>query len=130
MNMTINSLLASVFILLCTSMTAHANDELNTDWLKATTGSSGEKLGSEVILVRTVDDVMIIDVDIPADNLEDYETVVVIEKKSNKSVKLAKKPEILSDDDGDAYGIRLQIKRLPGFEFRLRLLDDSAEIIQ
>tara|TARA_R110001592_G_scaffold309760_1_gene584196 strand:+ start:34809 stop:35201 length:393 start_codon:yes stop_codon:yes gene_type:complete len=127
MNIIKNSLRASVFILLCTPIALYANDEINTDWLEAKTGSSGATLGTEVIQVKQVDDIMSIDVDIPTDNLKKYGTVDVIDKKSNKPVKLEKQPEILNNDNGEAYGIRLQMKRLPGFEFRLRLYDGSDE---
>ena len=127
MNIIKNSLRASVFILLCTPIALYANDEINTDWLEAKTGSSGATLGTEVIQVKQVDDIMSIDVDIPTDNLKKYGTVDVIDKKSNKPVKLEKQPEILNNDNGEAYGVRLQMKRLPGFEFRLRLYDGSDE---
>ncbi|MDX2464777.1 MAG: hypothetical protein QNK31_09745 [Porticoccus sp.] len=127
MNIIKNSLRASVFILLCTPIALYANDEINTDWLEAKTGSSGATLGTEVIQVKQVDDIMSIDVDIPTDNLKNYGTVEVIGKKSNKPVKLEKQPEILNNDNGEAYGVRLQMKRLPGFEFRLRLYDGSDE---
>lgn len=127
MNIIKISLRASVFILLCTPIALYANDEINTDWLEAKTGSSGTTLGTEVIQVKQVDDIMSIDVDIPTDNLKNYGTVEVIGKKSNKPVKLEKQPEILNNDNGEAYGVRLQMKRLPGFEFRLRLYDGSDE---
>lgn len=120
---------AICLFLFFTPVALYANNELNTDWLNATIGSSGETLNTEVVQVTQVGDLTIVDVDIPADNLEDYETVVVIGKKSNKPVKLVKQPELLSDDGGP-YGIRFQIKRLPGFEFRLRLTDENEDTIR
>jgi uncharacterized protein YdbL (DUF1318 family) len=110
-------------ILLCTPHVSSASEELKTDWLTATTGSSGETLGSEVITVKQDGDITTVEVDINIDNLKDYETVVVIDKKSNKPVKLTKEPELLSNDN-EVYGIRFQAKRLPGFEFRLRMAND------
>ncbi|WP_045860857.1 hypothetical protein [Teredinibacter purpureus] len=118
-----------IAILLGTPHYLSASEELKTDWLKATTGSSGETLGSEVINVKQEGDITTVEVDIDVDNLEDYETVVVIGKKSNKPVELTKEPELLSNDD-EVYGIRFQIKRLPGFEFRLRMADDSEQILK
>lgn len=117
-----------IAILLATPLYLSANEELKTDWLKATTGSSGETLGSEVINVKQDGDITIVEVGIDIDNLADYETVQVIGKNSNKSVKLAKEPELLSSDN-EVYGIRFQIKRLPGFEFRLRMADDTEQTL-
>lgn len=121
-----NSLRTVVFMLLYIPAILSANDALDTDWLEAIKGSSGEILGAEVIQIKQVDDMIIIDIDIPAEKLEDYKTVMVIEKESRKPVKLAKEAELLSND-GEAYGVRVQIKRLPGFEFRLRLHDGSED---
>lgn len=123
-------LYTSCMILLTTPLSLYGADEINTGWLKATTGSSGQLLGAEVIQVEQADEFIIIDVDIPADNLQDYETIVVIGKRSNQAIPLNKQPEILNDDNGKAYGLRFQIKRMPNFEFRLRLYDDNQDSAQ
>ena len=117
-------------ILLARPLSLHALDDIFTDWLNATEGSSGEVLGAEVIQVQQLDDDIIIDVDIPNDDLHRYENIVVIGKRSNQPVKLTKQPEILNDTNGKAFGIRFQIKRLPTFDFRLRLYDDNQDATQ
>ena len=118
-----------LFILLCIPTLLYADDQLDTDWLKATIGSNGTELGSEVIHIKQIGDTTIIDVELDTENLKDYETVLVIGKKHNIPLEQAEKPELLSKD-GEPYGIRFQIKQLPGFEFRLRLYDATDDILQ
>ncbi len=112
-------------LLSCPSLTL-ASEPIRTDWLQATTGSSGETLAASVLKVTRQDETIVVDVNIPNLDLERYETVVVVGKKSGKVITPVKKPELLIED-GEAYGYRIQIKRVPGFEFRLQLKDSSYE---
>jgi hypothetical protein len=128
-----NNLLASAFILLCGPALLHAADEtaneLNTDWLEATAGSSSEQLGAKVVQVKQMGEMTVVDVDIPAKDLQNYETVLVIGKRQNLPVSLPKHPILLSRD-GEHYGLRIEIKGLPGYEFRLQLRDNTEELIK
>ena len=117
---------AGILTLLCTQPSMSASNEIMTDWLEATTGDKGQTLGAEVIKVRQDGETIIVDVDIPIADLENYEQVLIVGKKTNNPIQLVQEPKLLREDD-NAYGIRFQIKRLPGFEFRLRLSDSNKE---
>lgn len=117
---------ASILTLLCIQPSMSASNEIMTDWLGATKGNKGQTFGAEVIKVRQDGETIIVDVDIPIADLENYETVLIVGKKTNNLIQLVQEPKLLRDDD-NAYGIRFQVKRLPGFEFRLRLSDSNEE---
>ena len=106
-----------------------ADDSLVTDWLKATPESKEARLQSEVIEVtHEDDDIIAVDVAIPVDDLEEYETVVVIGKMPEKKKKpefnaitLVKPLKWLHDDENEPYGLRFYVKGVEGFEFRIQL---------
>lgn len=120
---------AGILALFCTQSALFASEKINTDWLQATPGDTGKTLGAEVINVEQDGDLITIDVDIPIEDLEHYETIEIFGKNATSPVLLEQKPKLLRED-GAAYGIRFQMKRIPGFEFRLRLSDSSDEMIQ
>lgn len=108
---------------------ASAEDMLTSDWLNASAGSSGDKLNATVVRVEHSGNIMAIDILIPIEHLESYETIDIIDKKTNEPVKLFKKPHHLSDEYDIPTGIRFHTKRIPGFEFRIELRDDTDAVL-
>lgn len=118
-----------LLLLIFSSAQLSAEENLTSDWLNAITGSSGEKINVEVINIQQVDDTTIIDIKIPIDNLESYETIEIIDKNNKKPAKLTQKPRQLVDENEVPYGIRFRIKQFPGFEFRIELRDDTDQLL-
>lgn len=117
---------AGLIALIASPIHSIASEEISTDWLEAKSGSSGEALEAEVVKVTSKGDITVVDVIIPVKDLENYEIIEVIGKKSGKVITPVKKPELLLSD-GEPYGYRIQLKRLPGFEFKLQLNDTSND---
>ncbi len=129
MKMPLAFLQLSLLLMFFASTQLSAEERLTSDWLSASAGSSGDKINAKVVNVDHSGDVMAIDILIPIDRLENYETIDIIDKKTNKPVKLFKKPHHLSDENDIPSGIRFHTKRIPGFEFRIELRDDTNEIL-
>ena len=118
-----------LLLLIFYSVQLSAEENLTSDWLHATTGSSGEIINAEVVNIQQIDDTTVIDIKIPIDNLESYETVEIIDKNTKNPAKLTQKPRQLLDENEKTYGIRFQLKRIPGFEFRIQLRDDTDQLL-
>jgi len=119
----------NLLLLIFSSAQLSAEENLTSDWLNAITGSSGEKINAEVVNIQQVDDATIIDIKIPIDNLESYETIEIIDKNTKKPAKLTQKPRQLVDENEVPYGIRFRIKQFSGFEFRIELRDDTDQLL-
>lgn len=118
-----------LLLLIFYSVQLSAEENLTSDWLHATTGSSGEIINAEVVNIQQIDDTTVIDIKIPIDDLESYETVEIIDKNTKNPAKLTQKPRQLIDENEKPYGIRFQLKRIPGFEFRIQLRDDTDQLL-
>ena len=97
--------------------------QTTSDWLMDKQGSLGDILGAEVIQARSLDEIRVVDVIIPHSSTLNFETVVVEERTRERAIKLAKKPELLHDDNGQPYGLRFHFKRAPNFQFRLHFYE-------
>ena len=129
--------LAALILALCGFIApSYADEKLVTDWLKATPESKEERLQSEVIEVtQEENDVIAVDVAIPVDDLEEYETVVVIAKMPEKKKKpegnaitLVKPLKWLHNDENEPYGLRFYVKGIEGFEFRIQLSQSDENL--
>lgn len=122
--------LQSILLLLFfSSVQLSAEENLTSDWLNAATGSAGEIINAEVVNIQQVDDTTVIDIKILIDDLASYETIEIIDKNTKKPAKLTQKPRQLIDENEEPYGVRFQIKRIPGFEFRIELRDDTDQLL-
>ena len=115
------------FMLLCmAAIIVYASEPLlilETDWLRSVVGSSGKTLGAEVINVDRQPDMTVIDVEIPLNDPARFDSIEVIDKKSQKPLKTVIDPNWIDTLDKDTHGLRLYLKQPAGFEFRLRLID-------
>lgn len=114
------------FFLICSVLAnAEGVQVLETDWLQTKTGSHGELLGAEVIDVSTEKELTIVELALPADQFElipeSIENITVISKRTNKPITQAKDAEWLNNYEQGRYGLRLHLKRAPGFEFRVKM---------
>ncbi|MBC8508869.1 MAG: hypothetical protein H8D34_28775 [Chloroflexi bacterium] len=124
------TLISAMLLFAITSTLTRANEPaltLESDWLDSRIGSSGNILGAKIINV--VNDpgsnITVIDIMLPLDNLDNYEQVEVIGKTSQQPIKQRRSAEWIKNYDNDSYGLRLHLKKEPGFEFRLRLIDSE-----
>ncbi len=106
--------------------------QVKTGWLSDEAGSSGKQLGAEVIAAKSELDLRVIDIAIPG--LARYNTdqvTVQIQVQEDKRPLLLRirNAQILTDGDGQDYGIRIKLKQVKGFEFRL-YLHQSPEVQQ
>lgn len=96
----------------------------STDWLKSVEGSTGDVLGAQVINVVEDSKGLIVDIVIPLDGLQDYETSIEFMDKpevSKASRREVQKKNWLRDEDNEIQGIRLYVKGSKRFDFRVRL---------
>lgn len=131
-------LLAIISSIVFFSLNTFSQEVIETDWLTASPGSTGSLFGAEVIDVNEGEEGLTsVDVRIPVDELEDYETVVVIghpkergQSPKEELIRLVELPSLLHDDLNEPYGIRFFVRGIPGFEFRLqmRVMDDIREL--
>jgi hypothetical protein len=102
---------------------------LESDWLNTNVGSTGDKMGAKVIRVTNDPgkDSTTVDILLPVENADEYDGIVVIGKDSKQPIKQVKDPEWLEQDyQKNEYGLRLYLKKEPGFQFRLRLIDNEG----
>ena len=107
------------------------DDILETDWLETEAGSTGNAIGAKVIKVEQQDDVTMVDVSVPLEELENYEEVMVYGYKPAKPepIILLKDVEWLRDNNKDAYGVRFYVKGVPSLQFQLKFYDgDEFEL--
>ena len=102
---------------------------LETDWLETEAGSSGETLGAEVkkLYPRDADGVTVIEILVPDINPDTIDAIEVISRNTNEPIRQKQTPVWIDDYEKDTYGLRLFVKKKPGFEFRLRLIDNEKE---
>ena len=128
------SQLIIVYLVLALSL-LHAEDkpsELRTDWLDSSVGSQGAVLGAEVLDIdqSSENNTTVLEIAFPIeniDNLENYEKIEIIEKKSQKPIPQIIEVERMTNYENGTYGLRLHIKKIPGLEFQLKLIDNDDE---
>lgn len=99
-------------------------ETVKTDWLTDQEGSVGKEIGAEVVTARTINDIRQMDVIFPdAEQYDPAKTRLQVFSKDEQGPKLLslKQVEPLIDNNGKPYGIRIKLKKMKGFEFRLFL---------
>lgn len=120
----------NLILLIFGTFALYAQDLSNiveTDWLQMKEGSSGKTLGAKVESITTPgsDGSTIINLTIPVDNPEQIDAIEVISRETDKPVQQTKKAEWVKDYETEKHELRLFLTRKPGFEFRLRLIDNE-----
>ena len=102
---------------------------LETDWLDAEVGSTGDVLGAKVVEVESNpdSDTTIIEIKVPVKNPEDFDSIEVISKKTLQPIKQKGEAEWIKNYEDGIYGLRLHFKKAPNFEFRVRLIDNEND---
>ncbi|MCW8935608.1 MAG: hypothetical protein OQK98_12855 [Gammaproteobacteria bacterium] len=102
---------------------------LESDWLEAEVGSTGDVLGAKVVDVESHadTDTTIIEIILPVKNPQDFDNIEVIGKKSKQPLKQKSQAEWIKNDEEGIYGLRLHLKKVPRFEFQIRLIDNVNE---
>ncbi len=121
-------LIASSFLFLSTLCSAQKPPLiLETDWLNSSVGSKGDILGAKVTDVDKVlgQDITILEISLPLENPENIDKIEVIGKNSTQPISQAGEPVWVEDYEKGTQGLRLYLKKKPGFEFRLRLIDNE-----
>jgi len=118
--------------LLLVSSMAIANEPmptLETGWLDAEVGSTGNVLGAKVVEVESNpdSDAIIIEIKVPVKNPEGFDNIEVISKKTRQPIKQKGQAEWIKNDEEGVYGLRLHFKKAPNFEFRIRLIDNEND---
>lgn len=112
-------------VLLGVSFTLTAQEELKTDWLKTVEGSAGNVLSAEVLKVTDKNDVTVVDVGFPEKHLKNYRLAVAEDRLTGKKIIQTKAPDLLKDEKDKPYGLRFHLKKVPGFEFRVSLYEET-----
>jgi hypothetical protein len=110
-----------------------AIDPLETDWLHMVEGDKGDVFGAGVTNIQQGEENISVDIIIPQNNvdnyldnyLDNYKGVTVIDKKTGDPIEQQQAAEQLFNDEKDAYGIRLHLKRLPSTEVKLQFFENS-----
>jgi len=91
--------------------------------------STGDALGAEVVEVEgnSDSDVTIIEVKIPIKHPEDFDSIEVIGKKTQQPITQKRNAEWIKNPEEGFYSLRLHLKKAPGFEFRLRFIDNEKD---
>ncbi len=107
---------------------ARSSVVLETDWLETEQGSRGV-LGTEVTNMRTPQDsqMTIIDLAVPVEDTNAIDQIEVLLKDDEIPLKQVREPLWMEDLENGKSGLRLFLKRKPGFEFQLRLIDEQEE---
>ena len=100
---------------------------LETDWLNSSVGSKGDILGAKVTDVDKVlsKDITILEISLPIENPENFDKIEVFGKNSTQPIPQSGEPVWIEDSETGNQGLRLYLKKKPGFEFRLRLIDNE-----
>lgn len=130
----LNKIIFLIFILF--SPLIHTEERpiiIESDWLDLSIGSHGNVLGAEVQDVDHSPETnsTVLEITIPIDNIESLETfekIQIIEKKSRKPIPQISKTERMTDYENGIYGLRLHIKKIPGLEFQLKLIDSDNKL--
>jgi len=87
-------------------------------------GNTGGVLGAKVIEIKTNPDteITVIEVMMSINKPYDFEKIEVIIKKSLQPIKLKSDVEWFKNYEDGVYGLRLELKKTPDFEFGLGLL--------
>ena len=120
-----------LFCLLFTSSAIAADNPkliLETDWLESTKGSQGHTLGARVSDVDKIPskESTVLEIAIPIDNPDSFDKIEVIGKNSQQEIPQTRSPEWIEDYENGKPGLRLFLKKKPGFEFRLKFIDDDG----
>ena len=112
-------------IIVCSILPVFADDVLETEWIKVEPGASETNLGAKLLRIERTEAMTVLDIELPANKVKDYEEVRVIGKrvKAERPVKQIKKIEWLSDKNENEYGVRFYLDAVPGLEFRLQFYD-------
>ena len=122
-------LIMSLFIAPSITLADGAISVLETDWLGTEIGSTGNVLGAKVVDIKNSPgtETTVINIEIPVNNPDDFETIEVIGKNTLQPIKQKRKAEWIENHEEGVYGLRLYLKRAPGFEFQLRLIDNEND---
>lgn len=115
----------SVLFCFVVALPASAQQVLESDWLKPSQGSQGEKLGAEVERIQVDDDRdrTVIDISLPLDRVEHIDQVEVISLDKGLPMQQLDRHQWLDDYEKGEYGLRVFLKRYPTTGFRIRLID-------
>lgn len=105
-------------------------EAVKTDWLSDESGNTGRVLGAEVLAVKTEKDFSLIDIAIPQMQQYSSENMVVeffSEDEKPHEKRPVKHKEVLLDNEGKPYGVRVKLKKPRNFEFRLYLHLDADQ---
>ncbi len=103
-------------------------NDLQSDWLEAEQGSSGQTLGAEVKQVKSLgSDGVRIDLTITLEDAGRYDGIEVISRETSLPMKQSRPHLWIEDYEKGNYGLRLYLKKHPKVGFRVRLQDSSRD---
>lgn len=107
--------------MLAAMLAACAQTPKQTSLLTAEKGFSGSDLGAKVVSVTNKGGYSEVKVTVPADQVPKGSMPVLV-NKDNKPFVLKEAPKINLEKYESDYGIKIRMKRLPGYQFRVRFV--------